>query len=123
MPGVSGITTIYAAVIRSRSSGLTGRTPGWEKHIRGPNHPPLTFTATGASLPSAFCARAELKAIFTMAKRKAELYGEDNRADPVDGGLSSAAPGCDAVSNLVFDQSFRSLEGIRIATETEKQMQ
>lgn len=64
---LSSSVNTYAAEIRSRSSGLPGQTPGPKQTV------PLTFTATGTSLPSAFCARAELKAIFTMAERNREF--------------------------------------------------
>lgn len=74
---VSRKVNTYAAVIRSRSSGLTGQTPGWNRSAV--ETVPLTFRATGTSLPSAFCARAELKAIFTMAKRKRELLDRTNK--------------------------------------------
>lgn len=74
---VSRNVDIYAAVIRSCSSGLTGQTPDWNRSAV--EAVPLTFTATGTSLPSAFCARAELKAIFTMAKRKLELLDRTNK--------------------------------------------
>lgn len=112
---VSRNVNIYAAVFRSRSSGLTGQTTGQTTGLKQ-----ICSRNRSAHLHSHRHVFAQRLLRQSRVERNLH-HGEEEtwaswrneQGEPGDGGPSFAASACDAVCNLVFDQSFRSLQKIR----------